>query len=111
MKRHHHGLKLCRKCGESKPLTCFARHQTAAQGRDSRCKHCRAEYNRARRGARCRFCGGPINGGVKFCKDDCKKRHLVALQAQAQGDIAAEGMLAPARPAVCCGIHLEVAPE
>lgn len=39
-------MKLCKSCGEVKPLTEFSRHKDMADGRQNHCKVCRAEWLR-----------------------------------------------------------------
>lgn len=46
------GLRECKACGESKPLTDFNRHPKGKDGRRRDCKKCQAKANVARRRAR-----------------------------------------------------------
>ena len=39
-------MKTCTKCGETKPLDDFHRHRGKAEGRNSWCRECAAEYRR-----------------------------------------------------------------
>lgn len=45
-------MKRCRQCGEFKPLTDFHRYRQSADGRQSRCKVCHTEANRASKARR-----------------------------------------------------------
>lgn len=42
-------MKVCKTCGDEKPLDDFYRHATTRDGRDGSCKSCLVEKRRARR--------------------------------------------------------------
>lgn len=77
-------MKVCKICGEMKPLSEFHKHPKSKDGYNVRCKKCQNEYNKgkvaiAKHIHYCLNCGTRIKYSQKYCSRECGSMYRASL--------------------------------